>query len=1033
MENLALQPYDWVLREDEYDEDEDCTVTVIHCWALDRDSRPHLVRINNFPVTCMLELPKKTGWTRAKAAQLVEDLAGRLGRRGPTGHQFGLHRKIYYYDFNARHPMVSVSFRSTGDMWNCKRVLERGEFHSRSFGKLRIRVWETDIKPVRKMLTAAGIGFAQWFQARGTLVEEDWRVSTLEREYIVDWETLAPVPADECREWYTYPAAVGVDIETYSPNHRAMPNALAPTHVIHMISCVYQRLGKPETRERLGIVLGECAPIEGMQVVSVATEEDAVLEMARYINAKDPEIVTGYNIHKYDFKYINTRVKTRFFDQCNFEWPNLTRLRKGVTTCEEDSWSSSGYGHVQTTRLEMEGRISVDMYPVIKRDHKLDKYTLDFVSRHFIPGTRGKHDVTPAQMFEIYEASLAARRSGDEEQVRAAAAATSTVLAYCIQDSELVLDLIDKLNTWIGLVEMSTIMGVTITDLSTRGQQVRCMSQLYDIAAPKGYVVDHREIEGYTYKGGFVGEPVPGLYENVICLDFNSLYPSLIIAYNICWSTLVPQELMDQVPDEDVNTFEFDQEEDVKDETEEKEIFVDSGKRKTAKKGAEKRVAHYKFKFYKREKGLLPTLVENLVNKRKEVNAAKGKLSEYSLLYHILDKRQLALKVSANSFYGFLGVEKNGKMSLLEGAMTVTYMGRKNIAIATDYMTQTYGAKFIYADTDSSMVSLPQITERSQCQEWGERLAQEISGWNAGDPLPGYGYRRRQHPDKVHATGQAGIFPPPLRMEFEKAMRILCLCKKKYAYFKIEPDGSFKKDKSGARNHIEKKGIIIARRGNPAHLQRTYESILYNILDRQSHLSSLDILFDAVSALVEGRVPAEQLVAIRELGANYSNPNFFMARFQTNLAHAGVNVSPGDRLGFVVVRSDDKNAPLGDKMRLIEKYAEQPEPIDVDYYLKNILVNPLDQLLAIGYQEDLKNMYHVSFPVNRSKSIYLKDAAKILYKMFLVGRPASELRAQVLAGYQHLERPPPRLCVVPRSRLAEFYPDLAVASPSLLT
>lgn len=1026
MTTLELQPYDWVLRENEYDEDEDREVTVIHCWALDRESRPHLLRINNFPVTCFLELPEKHRWNRAKASQLAEELSKRLGARAPFAHTYGTYRKIYYYNFGAKTPMICLSFRSTGDMWNCKRVLDRAEFHSYAFGKLKLPVWETDIKPIRKMLTATNIAFAQWFRARGTLVEEDWRVSTLENEYIVDWETMGPVPDAECGEWQTFPASIGVDIETYSPNHRAMPNALAPSHVVHMISCVYQRLGKPETRERLGIVLGECGPIPGVRLVCVETEEDAILEMARFINEKDPEILTGYNIHKYDFKYLNTRIKTRFFDKCNFEWPNISRLRNGSTFCTEDSWSSSGYGHVQTTHIEMEGRISVDLFPIVKRDYKLDKYTLDFVCRYFIPTSRGKHDVSAVQMFQIYEASVAAREAresranGWQEQVEAASADTATVMAYCIQDSELVMDLIEELNTWIALVQMSIVMGVTISDLSTRGQQVRGMSQLYNLAAKRGFVITHREESGFSYSGGFVGEPVPGLYDNVIVLDFESMYPSIMMAYNVCWSTLVPPHLMDSVPDEDVHTFEFDQEMEVEDQTKEKEIF-ESSKRKSVKKNAEKTIVHRKYKVYKGEKGILPSLVEALLGERKAVRAVQGKLDEYSLLYRILEKRQLALKVSANSFYGLLGVANNGKMPLIEGAMIVTYMGRKNISLATDYMTQTYGAKFIYADTDSSMVTLPQITHPDQCQEWGERLAQEISGWNVGDPLPGYGYRKREFPDKVRADSHTGIFPPPLRMAFEKAARMLCLCKKKYAYFKIEPGGAFKRTKDGSRNHIERKGIIIARRGNPAHLQRTYEEILYNILDKQPYLSSLDILTESVRKLVDGEVPPEQLVAIRELGANYANPNFFMALFKTNLCHAGVNVSPGDRLGFVVVRSPAAEAAkLGNKMRLIEKYHENPEPIDVDYYLKNILVNPLDQLISVGHQGEISQLYHAHFVVNCSKNIYLRESAKILYKMYLAGRPASDLRELVVAAINHLKVPRPRLRIVP-------------AQPALLT
>jgi DNA polymerase delta subunit 1 len=415
--------------------------------------------------------------------------------------------------------------------------------------------------------------------------------------------------------------------------------------------------------------------------------------------------------------------------------------------------------------------------------------------------------------------------------------------------------------------------------------------------------------------------------------------------------------------------------------------------------------------FYKKTKGILPTLVETLVNKRKETNKIKNTLDEYSLQYQILEKRQLALKVSANSLYGFLGADKNGKMPLLEGAMAITFMGRTNINIATQYMVDEYGAKFIYSDTDSSMVTLPAITRPEQCQEWGERLAQEISGWNAGDPLPGYGYRSKQFPDKVHKTGGVGKFPPPLRMEFEKAMRILCLCKKKYAYFKIEPDGSFKKTKDGKRNYIEKKGIILARRGNPMHLQRTYENILYNILSEGDLESSLDILTESAEKLIAGEVPVRELVAIRELGSNYKQEEFFMNVFSKSLLSQGVLVAPGDRLGFVIVESPpppDKKDLLGYKMRLIEKYEESEvkEPISISYYLEKILTNPIDQLIGIGHRLELLNMFHVSYlPPRKRKCIYLEEPMKMIYHMYLAGKTVQDFRNYVEKGFQYARLP----------------------------
>jgi intein/homing endonuclease len=127
---------------------------------------------------------------------------------------------------------------------------------------------------------------------------------------------------------------------------------------------------------------------------------------------------------------------------------------------------------------------------------------------------------------------------------------------------------------------------------------------------------------------------------------------------------------------------------------------------------------------------------------------------------------------------------------------------------------------------NSCMIDL-NIKDIKECQKWGETLAQEISGVKAGDPLPGVvknPLTNAYDEDAVHKVDIPGLFPPPLRMEFEKAMRLLCFKKKKYAALLIDKKGNFKKipirDKNGNvigytdKYDILKKGIVLARRDN---------------------------------------------------------------------------------------------------------------------------------------------------------------------------------------------------------------------------
>ena len=100
-------------------------------------------------------------------------------------------------------------------------------------------------------------------------------------------------------------------------------------------------------------------------------------------------------------------------------------------------------------------------------------------------------------------------------------------MAYCVEDSVLCLDIFDHINCWVGLIEMSNVVGVTLVQLFTRGQRLQTLSQLYpNLSFHDDYVIDERRAtEDNDYSGGFVYPPIPDMYHLIPCLDFKSLYP----------------------------------------------------------------------------------------------------------------------------------------------------------------------------------------------------------------------------------------------------------------------------------------------------------------------------------------------------------------------------------------------------------------------------------------------------------------------------------------------------------------------------
>lgn len=126
------------------------------------------------------------------------------------------------------------------------------------------------------------------------------------------------------------------------------------------------------------------------------------------------------------------------------------------------------------------------------------------------------------------------------------------VTLYCLQDTRIPFQIIDQQGLTFMLREQSSIFSVDITDVYMRGQVYTTTSSQYRYNYQNGYMMDFGPQGGpvtpYEYGGGFVGKGVPGLkiVDNdsfIYVLDFASLYPTIIIAYNLCYTTYVPTHM----------------------------------------------------------------------------------------------------------------------------------------------------------------------------------------------------------------------------------------------------------------------------------------------------------------------------------------------------------------------------------------------------------------------------------------------------------------------------------------------------------
>ncbi|XP_017656625.1 DNA polymerase delta catalytic subunit isoform X3 [Nannospalax galili] len=314
-------------------------------------------------------------------------------------------------------------------------------------------------------------------------------------------------------------------------------------------------------------------------------------------------------------------------------------------------------------------------------------------------------------------------------------------------------------------------------------------------------------------------------------------------------------------------------------------------------------------------KGLLPQILENLLSARKR---AKAELAQETdpLRRQVLDGRQLALKVSANSVYGFTGAQV-GKLPCLEISQSVTGFGRQMIEktkqlVETKYTVEngySADAKVVYGDTDSVMCRFG-VSSVAEAMSLGREAANWVSSH----------------------------FPSPIRLEFEKVyFPYLLISKKRYAglLFSSRPD---------THDRMDCKGLEAVRRDNCPLVANLVTSSLRRILVDRDPDGAVAHAKDVISDLLCNRIDISQLVITKELtraAADYAGKQAHVELAERmRKRDPGSAPSLGDRVPYVIIGAA-KGVAAYMKSEDPLYVLEHSLPIDTQYYLEQQLAKPL--------------------------------------------------------------------------------------------
>lgn len=612
-----------------------------------------------------------------------------------------------------------------------------------------------------------------------------------------------------------------------------------------------------EKLEKYVFCLKETGEIPDSTVYWFETEEELLKAWRDFFIKQNPDIVTGYNIKGFDFPYIFERAEILGIK----DFGRIGRSDK-ISKVINKQQSSNGFGTFDAKEITIDGILIFDLLHVIRRDHKLRSYTLNSVSIHFL--NEQKEDVPYSSMYDL--------QHGDKHS-------RARIASYCLRDSYLPLKLLDKLNILVNYSELARATFVPVEYFSTRGAAIKVLSQIYREASHMGYIIPDLRIDENSapYEGGFVMDPLRGFYKDPIAvLDFSSLYPSIMISKNLCYTTLLTKEQYEKF-------------------------------------GGIKTPTNNYFCSAETKEGLLPKILKNLIKKRKETKAELKSVTDPALKKS-LDGRQLALKICANSIYGFTG-SPSGQLPCIEISQSTTAFGRDMINFTKRLIEDNFCKKagfshdsqVIYGDTDSVMVNF---------------FEQDLNVVFA-------------IADKV-SKFVSDRFEKPVSLEFEKVYNPYFLINKK-RYAGLIYTNPSKPDK------IDTKGIETVRRDNCELVKTVIETCLKKTLLEKDLFSAQNFVKEIVRDLYMDRVDLSQLV----ISKTYTKNNYATKQAHTELAERlrkrGIVVGIGDRVPYIIVKGDKKMAAY-EKSEDPVYVLENNLPIDKEYYIEQQLFKPVQRL-----------------------------------------------------------------------------------------
>lgn len=857
------------------------------------------------------------------------------------------------------------------------------EFHEKKRALKDRPLYESDLPPFLRLIHECHLGPGSPIQFEGKQIDppDDMAVDVM---YTCAYGGVKPAAASIPLKVASYdlevcplvgqqfPVATKDPIIQIGVSFRMSDDLMTPTHKYVFV------LGTVDKSDDPGTTFFGCQ-----------TESDVLRAFLNCVLDENPDIICGYNTFGFDDGYVETRCKQLgLLDEINLSRGPAARSKRGddwVTKFAETKKFELASGKYDLRILCLRGRLSIDLLLNMRREHSLDSFKLDNVASVFLrdkvlgytnnvvttKSTRGLC-VGNFARFDLVGNSTDPYRDGEKFKVLAVTPTTFTIDAseelfadltaaqrkqiewtftkddvephelfrlhreggpagrariakYCVQDCDLVLTLMAKLDTLVNTRGMADVCKVPMQYVLTRGQGIKIFSAVAYYAAQRDQILRTLEnvMGDQTYEGAIVISPKIGMYldQPVSVLDFNSLYPSNMIAYNLSPDTLVCERQFDT---EGRKTGHAGLPMDKVRELEEKYTLDEMEYELKDDEGVVTGKAVCTYVQARKDEpmlmGVLPKTLEILLAKRKEFKQMMEDPKYDDAQRSVYNGLQLAYKVVANSVYGQTGSRTSPIRKLCVAACT-TAAGRKALYFAKHVVETQFGAEVVYGDTDSIFVKFPT-----------KDLAESIRlGLDAGKAIT----------DQMNRK--------PYKIAYEKTFYpFILFCRKRYVGMKYEEDPNPAKAKRMSM------GIVLKRRDNAPIVKDVFGGALDTLLQEKNVRKAAAYVKQKLKDILDNKVPLEKFVLSKALRDDYKNPEQIAHRVLADrMADRDPGTAPkvGDRVQYVYVEGAKKGAKQGDKIEHVDYVKSKKLTVDTTFYITNQIQNPVAQLFALCIEQ----------------------------------------------------------------------------------